>query len=625
MLPQNAAATRVGLQNLVGATSRDAEKQKQATALLADWEALYAVVADEAREGSLVQLRRAILEQQARSQTLRQQAEASVAALHTQLTTIEQQVEHAITSSQVAAQTVLWSSRAATAVLVLLGVGGVFYSRRRIQGSVEALQTSNQELDRMGRELADINVNLEAQVRERTGQLATREASLRLILDSTGDGLVRLDLQGCVVGEASQAAAAWLGPASAGASFASLLFPNEPERARELVLGLEQFADDFLPFELIADQLPARLERGERHLGISWRPITENDTLAGVLVIISDVTAAVEGERAEQRAKELQLAVGQLLKNPAGFQLFLQDGAQLIEQCEPAAPRDVVLRALHTIKGNCGVMGFLSVARVTHEIEDELAEAGDASIGVAAASRLRDTWQEALGFIEGYLQKTPDLLISPEDIAELLRQIAENHSHGDLKGTVERWKLTPARVILDRLADQSQRLAQRLNRPTEVWVDGGLVRLEENYFGFVSSLIHVVRNALDHGIEAEAVRVARGKSPVGQLRLQMKESPTTLTVDVQDDGGGIAWEAVEQKGRRQGRPVETRDDLITLLFTDGFSTRDAVTEVSGRGVGLGAVRALVESLSGTIEVLSTPERSTTFRFIFPHVSQRLAA
>jgi two-component system chemotaxis sensor kinase CheA len=90
-----------------------------------------------------------------------------------------------------------------------------------------------------------------------------------------------------------------------------------------------------------------------------------------------------------------------------------------------------------------------------------------------------------------------------------------------------------------------------------------------------------------------------------------------LVVEVADNGHGIAWERVRSKAKEQGLPHATREDLVNALFSDGLSTKDEVSDTSGRGVGMGSVKAACQALHGQIEVISREGEGTTFRFNFP--------
>ena len=109
---------------------------------------------------------------------------------------------------------------------------------------------------------------------------------------------------------------------------------------------------------------------------------------------------------------------------------------------------------------------------------------------------------------------------------------------------------------------------------------------------------------------------ACGKPQAATLRFLAQRKLGTVTFSVSDDGGGVDWDKVRSKASAAGLPVRTDAELADALFHDGMSTRDQVSATSGRGVGLGALRAQVFALHGQIEVESTPERGTTFRFVF---------
>jgi two-component system chemotaxis sensor kinase CheA len=135
--------------------------------------------------------------------------------------------------------------------------------------------------------------------------------------------------------------------------------------------------------------------------------------------------------------------------------------------------------------------------------------------------------------------------------------------------------------------------------------------------GLWSSLPHLVRNAIDHGLESPEERVTRGKPPVGRLLFESLSEGDTIVLAVEDDGRGIDWPRVAEKAKERGLPHATRRDLEKALFSDGLSTRSEVTDVSGRGVGMSAVLAEVERLGGTLRIHSTPRRGTRFECVVP--------
>lgn len=134
-------------------------------------------------------------------------------------------------------------------------------------------------------------------------------------------------------------------------------------------------------------------------------------------------------------------------------------------------------------------------------------------------------------------------------------------------------------------------------------------------------LLHIVRNAVSHGIEDSASRTARGKSPVGQLTLQISASANLLGVDVSDDGRGLDYDALRRRGYECGLlspdRLPTHQELAKLIFHPGFSTRDSASEIAGRGVGMDVVATAIDRLHGRIEIDSAPGKGTTIRLSIP--------
>lgn len=140
----------------------------------------------------------------------------------------------------------------------------------------------------------------------------------------------------------------------------------------------------------------------------------------------------------------------------------------------------------------------------------------------------------------------------------------------------------------------------------------------EKFADFWAALAHVVRNSVDHGFQTAQQRLAAGKSALNEVRLRAyADEDRGVVVSISDDGCGVDWKKVAQKAAAAGLPTATHADLEDALYADSISTRDQVSETSGRGIGLGAVRKLVTSLGGQIEIESAAGLGTTIRFVLP--------
>ncbi len=181
-------------------------------------------------------------------------------------------------------------------------------------------------------------------------------------------------------------------------------------------------------------------------------------------------------------------------------------------------------------------------------------------------------------------------------------------------------------VSIAGLVDRFRRLVRRtmrdLGKRVELRIEGGDLQLDRAILELLTpSLEHMLRNAVDHGIESPGDRVAAGKPPTGRVRLSFARVASELEIQVVDDGLGLHGEAMRAKAIERGvleehaRPVE--DELYQLILEPGFSTASNLTQISGRGVGLDAVNARVKELGGTLGIQSRPNAGCTFTIRVP--------
>jgi chemotaxis protein histidine kinase CheA len=129
--------------------------------------------------------------------------------------------------------------------------------------------------------------------------------------------------------------------------------------------------------------------------------------------------------------------------------------------------------------------------------------------------------------------------------------------------------------------------------------------------------VHLIRNAVDHGLEGPEERTGAAKSVRGRLTLSAAREGQAIVLRFSDDGRGIQWQHLAQEAVRFGMPFETEEQRMQVLFHDGVTTTDVVTEISGRGLGMPAVREQVGRRGGTIKVMSQAQRGTTIELRIP--------
>lgn len=461
---------------------------------------------------------------------------------------------------------------------------------------------------------------------EATARATELNTGLQLVLDTVDQGLIIVDRQNRTSKERSATLERWLGPVPEGSHFSDALRRHQPSVAAMFDLALETLFEGFLPEEVGLDQLPARVVADGRTLQFKYKPIRSNaGPIEKLLVVLTDATAELERRRVEAEQIELVTLFQHIAKDRAGFEAFLTESSKCVELLGGSCrgDRESENRALHTLKGNTATFGLLGVAELCHEIEQKLADELR-GLDDADVARLQSEWALALKRSRLLLGGAArDVLeVDLDEHAELVELARREGVPEQIVGTVAAWADEPVHRRFERFADQARSLAERLGKPrVEVQIDASRVRLSApRWAGFWAAFVHAVRNAVDHGIEAPEARAKRGKPPAGKLELNAEFRGAELRIVIQDDGAGIRWERVKQHALAAGLPCQTHEQLIEALFHHGLTTKESATSVSGRGVGLDALKNATEALGGSIRVSSERDRGTRVEFLFPRAS-----
>jgi two-component system chemotaxis sensor kinase CheA len=194
---------------------------------------------------------------------------------------------------------------------------------------------------------------------------------------------------------------------------------------------------------------------------------------------------------------------------------------------------------------------------------------------------------------------------------------------GELQAEIIQARMTPVWQVFDRYPRLVRDLARQLDKQVALRVEGKEIELDRTILDELGDpLVHLLRNAVDHGIETPAERKRRGKPAEGEIILGAVRERASVAISITDDGRGLDRRRILEKAKKEGfvdAGVETLtdDQLLRVIARPGFSTTEAVTSVSGRGVGLDVAMSKIRALGGTIEVQSEPGRGTTFVLRLP--------
>ncbi|WP_201713808.1 chemotaxis protein CheA [Rossellomorea arthrocnemi] len=228
---------------------------------------------------------------------------------------------------------------------------------------------------------------------------------------------------------------------------------------------------------------------------------------------------------------------------------------------------------------------------------------------------------EELVIDRGRLEQISKELNNPElnETVERMTRIS-----GDLQNIILNMRMVPVETVFNRFPRMVRQLARDLNKKIELDIIGAETELDRTVIDEIGDpLVHLIRNALDHGIEMPETRVKNGKSEQGTVKLKAYHSGNHVFIELEDDGAGINKERVLEKAIQKGIVTEetahTLSDrqIYELILASGFSTADQISDISGRGVGLDVVKATIESLGGSITIDSTAGHGSLFSIQLP--------
>lgn len=488
---------------------------------------------------------------------------------------------------------------------------------------------------------------LERRVEERTHELDERNRGLRLVLDNVAQGFITIDREGVMSAERSAVVDAWLGPPPeppARPTLQEQVREAAPDFAAWFELTLQMLRDELLPVEVCLGQLPRRLEVKGRTFDVATSPIWSAagadgaaPRLTRVLVILNDVSAQLARERSEREQRELLAVFQRIVADRTSCEEFLAETSAILDGLRLPGEAAAEQRALHTLKGNCGMFGFETFAELCHEVEDELAGREAAPLSEAQRRQVLGGGEQVLRTMTSLLggQVRDVIEIERPELVAALELARHGASPEELAALITTWSYEPVAHRFERMGQQARSLARRLGKgDVHVTISDGGIRLDPvQWAPLWSSMVHLIRNAVDHGLETPSERAAQGKG-APHLTFTAARTDAQLILSVADDGRGIDWPGLRAAARARGvepppelparsgaseppEPSEPPEALVALLFEDGVSTRKEATQTSGRGVGLSALRAAVEALGGRIEVESERGEGTRFELQFP--------
>ena len=516
---------------------------------------------------------------------------------------------------------------------------------------------------RMMAQISDQNANLERRVTERTLALRQKTADIQSMLQNMPQGVLTIVAGNRIHPEYS----AYLETIFETTSIADrdvmdLVFAKTNLGADALstveVSVASVIGEDAMNYEfnshLLVTEFTTRMEDGRaKSLELSWSPIVnESDVVEKLMVCVRDVTELKRlANEASTQKRELEM-IGEILAvSQEKFQDFMQtsmafvdENRTLTEQASgPTAELITQLfRNMHTVKGNARTYGLGNLTNTVHEAEqtyddmrkgqkagwepqellgqldqvrnllDEYAKINDTKLGRKGPGR-RGNVEKFLMVDKSQVAQTLDAMqaVDTNDIEAMRAALVETQKLLRRIGT-ERVPELLAGVV-----ESLPSLAKELGKePPVVAIHDNGVLVRNQISGLLKNLFtHLYRNAVDHGVESPAVRIAAGKPAVGRIELDVAIAGGDLRMVLRDDGQGMALDRIRRIAAErelvEASASLTDEETAQLVFLPGFSTAEVVTEVSGRGVGMDAVKGFLEREGGRVDVRFLGARTAT--------------
>jgi len=483
---------------------------------------------------------------------------------------------------------------------------------------------ANDEVGRLARAFASMT----DAIASREALISARNRDLRRVLDNVTEGLFTVDKDGRMSDERSRILDSWFGVPVDPHGFFHYFESFAPLTARWLRIGFSGLRDDFLPVEVVLDGMPRRFGHHARSFELEYLPIwvgpEEAQVLGEVLVVVRDVTSRVEHERAEVAQRVAMSVFRRVLNDHAGFAEFSREATRLVEAIAERTEIDsVLLRDLHTLKGNAAVYGIETVADVCHRIETRIDAESARTITTEEVRELRAAWSSVRQVHDELARSSKEerIELRRDEYLDCLGELEARLPGDRLTATVRTWADELASTRLERIVEQGQSQALRMGKPGVVVEAHALppnLRLPAARWTPIWSMFaHVLRNTLDHGIEGATARASAGKTTDGKVTITLAAFRSGVELRVQDDGGGIAWSKIRERAAALGLPHETDADLEEALYADRVTSCASASATSGRGVGMGAVRDAIRACGGVIAIETAAGRGTTLRIRLP--------
>ncbi len=469
-------------------------------------------------------------------------------------------------------------------------------------------------------------------------QLKIKMSKINNIFDNVKEGVLTFHQDLLIDNEYSLECSNILGDKIENHLFSRLLYPDNPEKEMFTATLLKRI------FEVNQDQrglylplLPSEVMIHQKNISIHYQFTTDATAEPMMMAILTDQTEKIQLENLmEKERRTLKMVVNAILNKEDFIELIAeyQDFAQM-NFVARSADQELLLRKIHTLKGNCSQFDLFQLVDHLDQLEAKLYGNKKLTLSDLNISQMELlSWlNEDLKIIEAvvgkeYFQNVGKLTIEESQLIALEERIHNVLPPNDsqlILQMIQRLRNKSFHELLNHYPGYTVKLGERwgkLIHPFEI--TGDRVYVDPNqYQEVVKNLSHIFRNAVAHGIEMEEGRIESAKDAYGKITCQIIDHNHSIQIIISDDGKGIDVNAIERQSLANGlltkeALMDLQDEQkLQLIFRHKLSTNDSSNTLSGRGVGLAAVKYAVDQCGGTISVTSAYNLGTTFIITLP--------
>ncbi len=447
-----------------------------------------------------------------------------------------------------------------------------------------------------------------------------RTKQLKALLDHADQGFLSFSKNMSVHSEYSEKCNVLFAKEVAGEHIADLLFGENEKQKWTFIENIQPlFGDkDELRVETILSLLPNEVTLNKKIITVEYRRIGKET----FMLILTDVTENKALEKSVEIEKsKLQMVVSAVGNSSELFELldeysqFMRTRLEWVKKEEIAVDNITdIYREIHTYKGLFAQKDFIMTPLGLHKLEEKL-------------SMLLEENPPSNEALLNLLEKVELENWLERDLSILKRVLGETFFDQKTRDFFETKSLFEKLSSYGKLVEK---LAQKLDKhlyPLQITCDKDIV-LDDAHKPFIKSLVHLFRNCVDHGIEMSEERMMMGKDEIGTISCSVAVGEDGWEICIHDDGRGINTDQVANIAISKGILTQdevdamSSEEINSLIFSDNFSTKEAITNLSGRGVGLSALKYELEAVGGTLNITSVEGEGVSFTFFIPNAQQK---